>query len=132
MLDLLGVAWPGAAGGRRGALGRRLGGRGGLGLAAALDLTPGDLRGRGDLRLGHVARLALAGLGERRLGGGALGRLGRCALLLLAARALLGLALRLRGGLGTRLLLLAAEARAALLDDVADRVRDQRARPDRV
>ena len=75
---------------------------------------------------------ALAGLRQRGLGLGALGGLGGGLLLGLAAGALLGLALLLRGGLGAGLLLLGAEARAALLDHVADRVRDQRAGADRV
>src|SRR4051794_5869637 len=97
-----------AAGGGDRFLGRGLVGGDGLSLTAALDLAAGDLRGLGHLGLGDVARLTLAGLRERLLGGGTLGRGGGSLLLLLAAGALLGLALRLRGGLGPRLLLLGA------------------------
>ena len=86
----------------------------------------------GDLRLGDVARLALSGLRQRGLGLGALGGLGGSLLLFLAAGALLGLALLLRGGLGAGRLLLGAEAGAALLDDVADGLRDDVAGADRV
>ena len=132
-LDLLGTARAGAAGGGHGGLGRR------PEPAAAASAERGPSTGRPAVStasatcgLGDVARLALAGLRERLLGGGALGGLGGGLLLGLAAGALLGLALLLRGGLGARLLLLGAEARAALLDHVADRVRDQRAGTDRV
>ena len=79
--------------------------------AGALGRGRRGLDGLGDLGLGDVARLALAGLRERGLGLGALGGLGGGLLLVLAAGALLGLALLLRGGLGAGLLLLGAEAR---------------------
>jgi hypothetical protein len=131
-LDLLDVARARTPGRRSGGLVGGLRRGGGLGVAPALDVAAGDLRGLGHGSLGDVARLTLAGLRQRLLGGGTLGGLGRGTLLLLAAGALLGLALGLRGGLGPRGLLLGPEAGAALLDHVADRVRDQRAGADRI
>ena len=122
LLVRLGLARAGGTGGGGGGLGG-----GGSAAAAASDVVPvacagASCDGLGDLRLGDVARLALAGLGQRGLGLGALGGLGGGLLLGLAAGALLLLALLLRGGLGAGLLLLGAEARAALVDDVGDRL----------
>ena len=103
---------------RRGLGGRsRLGGRSGLG-GRGLRGRRLSLRGRGGVTLG-LAR------------GGLLGLLA-LALLLLAGGALLGLLAGLLLGLLARSLLLGAERLVALRDDVADRLRDDRAGLDRV